>query len=150
MITYRKGNLLEDDAEALVNTVNTVGVMGRGIALAFKKVFPENYLLYRAACIAGEIRTGKLWIVRDSSLLTGEKLIINFPTKEHWRDPSTYAFVESGLLAMVDYLKHTPVKSMAIPPLGCGNGGLDWPVVKGMIEKYLSEIECDIRVYGLE
>ncbi|UOE47887.1 macro domain-containing protein [Mucilaginibacter sp. SMC90] len=147
MITYKKGNLLEDQAEALVNTVNCSGVMGKGIALAFRKAFPDNYALYRAACVAGELQVGKLWVVSGFNLIYGQKTIINFPTKKHWRDPSQYGWIEAGLMALAVYLEINPANSLAMPALGCGNGGLDWSKVKPMIEKYLSGINLDIRVY---
>jgi len=141
---------LEDSAEALVNTVNCVGVMGKGIALAFRKAFPDNYALYRAACIAGEIQIGKLWVVSDFNLIYGQKVIINLPSKKHWRDPSQYAYVEAGLSALTAYLKANHLQSIALPAPGCGNGGLDWKNVRPMIEAYLSELEMDIRVYEPE
>ncbi|SDE34999.1 O-acetyl-ADP-ribose deacetylase (regulator of RNase III), contains Macro domain [Mucilaginibacter pineti] len=147
MITYVKGNLLEDKAEALVNTVNTVGVMGKGIALAFKQAFPHNFRVYADACKTGTFGIGKILPVRDTNLLYGDKLIVNLPTKAHWRQPSEYEFVEAGLIALVDYLKANAVGSLALPALGCGNGGLRWDVVKPMIERYLEQFDIDIVVY---
>ena len=147
MIFYVKGNLLEDKAEALVNTVNTVGVMGKGIALAFKQAFPHNFKIYADACKAGTFGIGKILPVRDTNLLYGDKLIINLPTKAHWRQPSEYAFVEAGLVSLVNYLKTNPVSSLALPALGCGNGGLDWNTVKSMIEFHLKQLEIVIEVY---
>src|SRR5690606_33711753 len=101
MIRYVAGNRLDSKAQALVNTVNTVGVMGKGIALQFKKAFPENYHLYKKACKAGEIEIGKLFVTRDSNLHAGEKIIINFPTKKHWRNPSQYRYIQAGLNDLV-------------------------------------------------
>ncbi|WP_432328183.1 macro domain-containing protein [Mucilaginibacter sp. P25] len=147
MITYKKGNLLEDDAKALVNTVNCVGFMGKGIALAVRKIFPDNYTLYRAACVAGQVKIGELFIVPDASLLTGEKLIINFPTKTHWRYPSEYAYIEKGLTALRIYLEVNDLPGLAMPAPGCGSGGLDWNIVRRMIEMELSGLRADIRVY---
>lgn len=147
MITYKKGDLLKDEAFALVNTVNVVGVMGKGIALAFKKAFPDNYLRYRAACQAGNVRTGELFVVPDSSLLMGQRLIINFPTKKHWRAPSEYEYVELGLSRLQNFIKDNQITSLAMPALGCGNGGLDWDKVKPMIVEALSGLECAISVY---
>jgi O-acetyl-ADP-ribose deacetylase (regulator of RNase III) len=147
MITFKAGNLLDAPAEALVNTVNTVGVMGKGIALQFKKAFPHNFKRYREACSKGELTTGKLLVVKDSNLPTGEKLIINFPTKQHWKMPSKHEYIASGLIALVKFLKENPVKSIALPALGCGNGGLDWMAVKPMIIGILSELKMDIIVY---
>jgi len=147
MITYVTGNLLEDKSEVLVNTVNTVGVMGKGIALAFKQAFPHNFKEYAEACKNKTLTIGKILAVRDTNLLYGDKLIINPPTKAHWRQPSEYEYVEAGLVAMVVYLKANPVSSLALPALGCGNGGLDWIVVKTIIDKYL-QLDISIFVYA--
>ncbi|AYL96549.1 macro domain-containing protein [Mucilaginibacter celer] len=147
MITYTQGNLLADKAEALVNTVNCVGVMGKGIALAFREAFPLNYKLYRAACAAGEVQPGKLFIVSDFNLFYGQKRIINFPTKTDWRKPSQYEYVESGLKALVGHLNANPVATLALPALGCGNGGLNWERVKEMIESQLGDLPAAISVY---
>jgi len=147
MLRYTTGNLLSSSAEALVNTANTVGVMGKGIALQFKRAFPHNFEIYKDACLNGNFRTGQILAVRDSELVLGERLIINFPTKQHWKMPSTYDYIESGLNTLVAYLKESPVKSLAMPALGCGNGGLDWTRVKLMIEQHLSALDTDILVY---
>ncbi|WP_394771898.1 macro domain-containing protein [Mucilaginibacter sp.] len=147
MLRFTTGNILDSSAEALVNTVNTVGVMGKGIALQFKQAFPYNYNIYRQTCLHGQSKTGQVLAVKDSELLFGERLIINFPTKQHWKLPSQYDFVESGLIALVSYLRHNPVKSIAMPALGCGNGGLDWNKVKPLIERYLSNMDISIWVY---
>lgn len=147
MLRYTTGNLLDSSAEALVNTVNTVGVMGKGIALQFKQAFPHNYSLYKQACANGTLTTGKLLAVKDSELLLGERLIINFPTKQHWKMPSRYEYIESGLIALVAYLKKNPVGSLAMPALGCGNGGLDWHKVRPTIEQHLSELNMSIWLY---
>jgi O-acetyl-ADP-ribose deacetylase (regulator of RNase III) len=147
MITYRKGNLPEDGAETLVNTVNTVGVMGKGIALAFKQAFPYNFMVYKDACKNGRLKIGQVLAVRDRNLLLGEKLIVNFPTKTHWRFPSEYSYIISGLKALSAFLIENPVNSLAIPALGCGNGGLDWAIVKPMMEGYLSGLDIEITVY---
>ena len=141
MIRYTTGNIMDSSAEALVNTVNTVGVMGKGIALQFKQAFPHNFNVYKQACVNGQLTTGKILAVKDSELLMGERLIINFPTKQHWKMPSQYDFVESGLIALVSYLQDNPVKSLAMPALGCGNGGLDWNKVKPLIERHLSNLD---------
>ncbi|WP_439698184.1 macro domain-containing protein [Mucilaginibacter sp. AW1-7] len=147
MIHFTQGNLLKSNARALVNTVNTVGVMGKGIALQFKNTFPLNYKVYQDACKHQKLTTGQLLIVHENDLLRGEKTIINFPTKQHWKQPSTYEYIESGLVALQKYLIENPVDSLAMPALGCGNGGLDWEVVKPMIVEYLSAIEADIFVF---
>ncbi len=147
MLRFTTGNLLDSSAEALVNTVNTVGVMGKGIALQFKQAFPHNYEVYRQACLNGSLQTGQLLTVTDTDLLLGERLIINFPTKRHWKSPSTYEYVETGLASLVAFLKTNPVKSLAMPALGCGNGGLDWKLVKPMIEKHLGELDLSVWIY---
>jgi len=125
MIHYKTGNLLDSEAEALVNTVNTVGVMGKGIALQFKNLFPKNFKLYSNACKNKELRVGKLLVTEEESLLTGKKVIINFPTKTNWRLPSEYQYIEDGLVELVKVIRERNLKSIAIPPLGSGNGGLD-------------------------
>jgi len=147
MIQFIEGNLLESKAEALVNTVNTVGVMGKGIALQFKNQYPNNYKLYEKACKAKEVQVGKLFVTEDSSLLEGRKIIINFPTKTDWRKPSEYSYIESGLKDLARIIKEQGIKSVAIPPLGAGNGGLDWNIVKNIIEKNLTGLNCDIQIY---
>lgn len=146
MIEYTIGNLFESDAEALVNTVNTVGVMGKGVALQFKKNFHNNYKAYVEACKNGDVQIGRMFVVRDHSLL-GEKLIVNFPTKTDWRKPSEYEYVERGLDALVDTIRQYGIKSIAIPPLGAGNGGLHWDRVKKMIEEKLVALDVRIIVY---
>ena len=147
MITFHTGNLLQSNAFALVNTVNTVGVMGKGIALQFKNEFPHNYAVYRNACLKHDLKVGQLLAVRDNSLLLSERLIINFPTKTHWRLPSEYSYIEQGLDALVLLITSEKIKSIALPALGCGNGGLDWITVKDMISKYLSPLDTEIEVY---
>lgn len=147
MINYLKGNLFESDAEALVNTVNTVGVMGKGLALQFKETFPENFRIYRDICRKGQLHTGEMLVTEDSSLLTGHKIIINFPTKKHWRLPSEYYYIEQGLDALRLEIEKRGIKSIAIPPLGSHNGGLDWQRVKVMIEEKLDSLNCDIYIY---
>lgn len=146
MIRYIKGDLLSSTAEALVNTVNTVGVMGKGIALQFKNRFPENYKVYREACKKETFKTGQVLVVREGDLLH-QKIIVNFPTKAHWKADSKYEFISSGLEALKVAIKENEIKSIAIPPLGCGNGGLEWNRVKLMIEEALQNINCDIIVY---
>ncbi len=147
MITYLKGDLLQDEAEVLVNTVNTVGVMGKGVALAFKNAFPHNFAVYQLACRNKELAIGGLIVVRDSNLLSGDKTIINFPTKTHWRLPSEYAYIVQGLIALHKYLSENAVKSIAMPAPGCGNGGLDWNIVKRLINGHLGGLSTAIRVY---
>jgi O-acetyl-ADP-ribose deacetylase (regulator of RNase III) len=147
MIRYITGNIMDSSAEGLVNTVNTVGVMGKGIALQFKQAFPHSFNAYKQACMNGQLTTGKILAVKDSELIMGERLIINFPTKQHWRMPSRYEYVDSGLSALVAYLKDHPLKSLAMPALGCGNGGLEWLKVKLLIEQHLAGLDMAIWVY---
>jgi O-acetyl-ADP-ribose deacetylase (regulator of RNase III)/uncharacterized protein YwgA len=146
MIRFITGNLLESDAEALVNTVNTVGVMGKGIALQFKEAFPENYRIYRDVCKAKEFNTGTVLVVKEETTL-GSKYIVNFPTKAHWKGKSKYEYLADGLIALKAALIEHNIKSIAIPPLGCGNGGLDWTRVKAMIETSLKDVSADVIVY---
>lgn len=147
MIRYTTGNLLQANVEALVNTVNTVGVMGKGIALQFKEKFPENYTLYKQAAAEKKIDTGKMFIV-PTNRMDGVKWIINFPTKKHWRHPSKLAYVEEGLDDLIEQIRKSDIKSIALPPLGCGNGGLDWNIVKPIIAEKLSVLtDVDIVVY---
>lgn len=146
MIQSMSGNLLEDSAEAYVNTVNTVGVMGKGIALQFKQAFPEMFKQYAKDCKSGFVQTGKMHVVEINGL-TNPKYIINFPTKEHWRNPSKLDYIESGLTDLVRVVKEKNIQSIAIPPLGCGNGGLDWLVVKSMILKAFKDVDITIHLY---
>ncbi len=147
MISYTKGNILESEAEALVNTVNTQGVMGKGIALQFKNAFPYNFKVYKDVCKEGELAPGKLLIVRDQDLLGGEKWIINFPTKTSWKRPSEYEYIEKGLDELVKQLPDLNISSIALPPLGSGNGGLDWNRVKQIINEKLSGVSQEVTVY---
>lgn len=146
MIKYLTGDIFDSTAEALVNTVNLVGVMGKGLALQFKKRFPANFNLYKKACASGNIAIGKLFMTRGE-LTNGPKYIINFPTKNHWRNPSEYAYIDKGLDNLIAIIKENDIKSIAIPPLGAGNGGLDWTEVKKLIAAKLSDLDLDIYVY---
>ncbi|MFY1626892.1 type II toxin-antitoxin system antitoxin DNA ADP-ribosyl glycohydrolase DarG [Micromonospora sp. WMMD723] len=134
MIVVSHGNLLTADAEALVNTVNTVGVMGKGIALQFKRAFPANYTAYRAACAAKDVQLGRMFVF-DSGLLGTRRYVINFPTKGHWKARSRLSDIQSGLTDLVRVVREQRIGSVALPALGCGNGGLDWDVVRPMIEQ---------------
>jgi len=147
MYKYITGNILTAETEALVNTVNTYGVMGKGIALAFKKSFPENYKSYRKSFDLDELEVGVMNVFR-TSLLT-PKFIINFPTKKHWRHKSKIEYIESGLDDLILVIKNNQIKSIAIPPLGCGNGGLDWKIVKKLITDKLDQLKdsVDIVIY---
>lgn len=147
MISYTQGNLLEANVEALVNTVNTVGVMGKGIALMFKERFPSNMREYASACKVGNVNTGRMFVTETQELL-GPRWIVNFPTKQHWRDKSQIQWVKDGLEDLKRFIDEHNVRSIAIPPLGAGNGGLDWPQVRLLIEEALAGLQnVDIVVY---
>lgn len=133
MIELKQGNLLEEDAEALVNAVNCVGVMGKGIALQFKQTFPENFQQYKQACDAKEVQPGRMFTVATGKS-SNPQYIINFPTKRHWRGKSSIDDIQSGLKALIEEVQQLSIRAIAIPPLGCGHGGLDWAVVKPLIE----------------
>ena len=146
MIAYLRGNLLEDDAQALVNTVNTVGVMGKGIALQFKQRFPPNFAAYAQACQLGQVQTGRMFVTEPGEL-AGPRWLVNFPTKQHWRDPSRMAWVMEGLQDLRSFLVINAVQSIALPALGAGLGGLPWPAVREHIEAALGDLPVDVRVY---
>ncbi|MGK7924902.1 MAG: macro domain-containing protein [Spirulina sp.] len=148
MIELKQGNLLEETTEAIVNTVNCVGVMGKGIALQFKQAFPENFRQYKKACNAKEVQPGKMFVFATGSLFN-PRYIINFPTKRHWRNKSKIEDIENGLMALVEEVKQLNIKSIAIPPLGCGNGGLDWAKVQPAIERAFTQLS-DVRVVVFE
>ena len=147
-MNFVKGNLLDADAQALVNAVNTVGVMGKGIALQFKKRFPDNYKLYRKACNEGVVQVGKMFVTRDQDLI-GEKIIINFPTKKEWYKKSQYSYIDEGLKDLANVIQDMKIRSIAIPPLGCGNGGLNWEKIKELIEKHLGNL-TDVELFVFE
>ncbi len=148
MIEFQKGDILKADAEALVNTVNCVGVMGRGIALQFKKDFPENFADYEAACRRDEVRAGRMFVVHLSRF-ENPRYIINFPTKRHWKGKSQIEDIEAGLDALVTTVQDLDLKSIAVPPLGCGLGGLDWCQVRRLIEETLGGL-TDVQVLVYE
>ena len=131
-VKVKSGDLLKENSEAIVNTVNCVGVMGKGIALQFKQRWPQNFKDYEAACKRDEIKPGKMFI-HDLGEWAKPRFIINFPTKAHWRGDSKIEYIESGLRDLVSQVKRLNIKSIALPPLGCGNGGLDWDDVKRLI-----------------
>ena len=139
MIEFKQGNLLEEKAEALVNAVNCVGVMGKGIALQFKQAFPDNFQRYKKACDAKEVQPGHVLTVSTDSLLN-PRYIINFPTERHWKGKSKIEDVHAGLKALIAEVQQLGIRSIAIPPLGCGNGGLDWVKVKPLIETAFAQL----------
>src|SRR5262245_8144727 len=140
MIRFTQGNLLEAETEAVVNTVNTVGVMGKGIALQFKEAFPDNYRAYEAACKAGEVQIGRVFVTVNPEL-TNPKWIINFPTKRHWIHRTKIEWVTEGLQDLRRFIEEEGIRSVAIPPLGCGNGGLRWRRVRQEIEAAIRELD---------
>lgn len=143
MITYVAGNLFTSPAQVLVNTVNTQGVMGKGIALQFKKTYPEMFKQYQEFCETGKIDIGVLWIYK-----TPHKWVLNFPTKRHWRNPSKADYIEIGLKKFTENFTEFGVHSIAFPALGCGNGELGWEeTVKPLMEKYLNKIPVDVFVH---
>jgi len=147
MMHFTQGNLLEADVEAVVNTVNTVGVMGKGIALMFKERFPENCKAYEAACKSGQVQIGRMFVT-TSTELSGPRWIINFPTKQHWRNPSKLEWIAQGLQDLRAVIAEKQIHSIAIPPLGSGNGGLNWGAVRPVIEAALGQIDgLEVIVY---
>ena len=140
MIEYRDGDLLEAEVEALVNSVNCVGVMGRGVALAFKKKFPENFLAYAAACRRNDIEPGRMFVFNTGRVL-GPRYIVNFPTKRHWRGRSKVADIVAGLSALSTEIRTKGIRSVALPALGSGLGGLPWPDVRACIEDALGQLD---------
>lgn len=145
MIKYVQGDLFNSPAQVLVNTVNTDGVMGKGIALKFKKKYPDMFRKYQKYCESNMLDVGMLWLYN-----AGNKMILNFPTKKHWRHKSEYSYIEQGLKKFVDTYQDKGITSIAFPKLGCGNGGLDWSVVKGMMEFHLKDLPIEIYIYEKE
>ena len=147
MIKVAEGNLLEAKADALVNTVNCVGVMGKGIALQFKQAFPDNCQEYEKACKKGRVRIGRMFVHNQNDIFY-PKYIINFPTKRHWKTKSRLEDIESGLKDLVKQAKKLDIKSIAVPPLGSGLGGLDWRDVKPLIVKAFDELpDTEVLLY---
>jgi O-acetyl-ADP-ribose deacetylase (regulator of RNase III) len=148
VIKLTQGDLLkQDDVDAIVNTVNCVGVMGKGIALQFKNKWPANFTAYAAACKAGQVRPGSM-LVFDSGGLVKPNFIINFPTKDHWRGASKIEFIHDGLVDLVAQVKRLGIRSIAVPPLGCGNGGLDWADVRPLIEAAFETLpDVEVRLF---
>lgn len=145
MIQITEGNLLQAQAEALVNTVNCVGYMGAGIALQFKHAFPANFREYQAACKAGEVQPGRM-LIHDNGRLALPHYIVNFPTKRHWRASSQLADIRDGLQTLVEDVRRLGIRSIAVPPLGCGLGGLEWQLVRPLIEQAFAALP-DVQVH---
>ncbi len=147
MIKLTQGDILKADAEALVNTVNCVGIMGRGVALQFKKAFPANFKAYEAACKAHQVQPGKLFVY-DLNRLYNPRLIINFPTKRHWKSKSRLEDIQAGLADLITIVQRYQIRSIAIPPLGCGLGGLNWEDVKPLITQTFQTLpEIDVLLF---
>ncbi len=142
MITYLRGDIFSSQAQVLVNPVNTVGVMGKGLALQFKSRYPEMFAYYQRMCRGQLLDVGKLCLWKSP-----EKWILLFPTKKHWRDPSKLEYIESGLRKLAENYERLRIESVAFPKLGCGNGGLEWDDVKPLMEKYLGSLPICIDVY---
>jgi O-acetyl-ADP-ribose deacetylase (regulator of RNase III) len=139
MIEFISGDILKSEADALVNTVNCVGVMRRGIALQFKSMYPENFKAYETACKREAVQPGRMF-VHETGQLTPPRFIVNFPTKRHWRGKSRIEDIEAGLADLVKVIRDKGIRSIAIPPLGAGLGGLDWNEVRPRIERALGEL----------
>ena len=148
VVEFVRGDLFRADVEAIVNAVNCVGVMGKGIALQFKKTFPENFQQYKRACDAGTVQPGSMFIFDNRSRGT-PLYLINFPTKRHWRNASRLDDIRSGLAALVADVQRLGIKSIAIPALGCGCGGLDWGIIKPLISQSFAQMP-DVRVLVFE
>jgi O-acetyl-ADP-ribose deacetylase (regulator of RNase III) len=146
MIDLKTGDILQADVEALVNTVNCVGIMGRGIALQFKQAFPENFKAYAAACARDEVQPGRMFVF-ETGFLANPKYVINFPTKRHWRDKSRIGDIDAGLKALVDEIRKRGIRSIAVPPLGSGLGGLHWAEVRPLIEAALGNLDLQAVVF---
>ncbi len=147
MIKTLTGDLLKDDVDAIVNTVNCVGIMGKGIALQFKKKWPKNFKSYEKAYKHGELSVGKMFVY-DSGGLVNPNFIINFPTKKHWKEKTKLSYIEDGLIDLIKQIQLLNIKSIAIPPLGCGNGGLKWDEVKPLILGAFEKLpNIDVHIY---
>ena len=147
MLELVTGNLLEADTEALVNTVNTEGVMGKGIALQFKKKYPDMFDAYQRACKEGQVQPGKMHVYERREMFNPQ-YIINFPTKRHWRSPTRIEDIKAGLNALAEEISQRHIKSIALPALGCGNGGLDWSEVLPAIRSALADLtDVHLLVY---
>lgn len=145
MIIYVAGDLLKSNAQTLVNAVNTVGVMGKGVALTFKQAYPEMFTQYQALCAAKQFQVGSLWLYKSP-----DKWVLNFPTKTHWRSPSKLEYIEAGLQKFREIYFQMSITSIAFPRLGCGAGGLDWESqVRPLMERYLSALPIEITIVHL-
>lgn len=147
MIEFKTGDILLEDASALVNTVNCVGVMGKGVALRFKKAFPENFKAYSEACGNGQVAPGRMFVFETDEFFPS--YVINFPTKTHWRNKSRMEYIDDGLKDLRKEIRDRDIRSIAIPALGCGLGGLSWNEVRPRVENALQGLE-DVRIVVFE
>ena len=141
-IEYKNGDMFDEPTEAIVNTVNCVGVMGKGVALEFKRRWPENFKAYKRVCVDKKLSPGEMFIFDNNGFLDSEKhrFLINFPTKQHWRSRSKIEYVKDGLADFIEQVRRLGIKSVAVPPLGCGNGGLEWSEVRPLIEEAVTAL----------
>lgn len=145
MLSYHRTSLLTSQAQTVVNTVNTVGVMGKGIASAFKKRYPDMFKEYRRLCRAEEFQVGQLWLWKAP-----EQWVLNFPTKKHWRNPSKLSYIQAGLRKLVEQYEKRGIREIAFPRLGCGHGGLDWDDVRSLMELHLRPIPILVYIHDFE
>lgn len=145
MYRYHRTSIFTSNAQTVVNTVNTVGIMGKGLAAEFKKRYPDMYERYRELCKKGEFKIGQLWLWKAT-----DQWILNFPTKQHWRQPSKISYVEAGLQKFVETYQARGITEISFPRLGCGNGGLDWKDVKPLMEHYLKRLPINVYVHDYE
>ena len=142
MIIYVKGDIFNSQMETIVNPVNCVGVMGKGLALEYKRRYPALFLSYKSTCARKLIIPGRVYVSRQQ-----DKKVLLFPTKDHWKDPSKYEYIDSGLTYFAKNYKALKIRSCAFPRIGCGLGGLDWEKVKALLEKHLGDLDIEIEVY---
>lgn len=145
MLTYHRTSILTSQAQTVVNTVNTVGVMGKGLAAAFKARYPDMAKAYRKLCAEKKIQIGQLWLWK-----VPEQWVLNFPTKKHWRNPSKLSYVEAGLKKFVAQYEERGIREIAFPRLGCGNGELDWTDVRPLMERYLNSLPIPVYIHDYE
>jgi O-acetyl-ADP-ribose deacetylase (regulator of RNase III) len=145
MLMYLRTSILESSAQTVVNTVNTVGVMGKGLAAEFKRRYPTMFKEYRTLCMDGRLEVGKLWLWRGEP-----QWVLNFPTKKHWRNPSRLSYIDAGLQKFVSAYEQQGITEISFPRLGCGNGGLDWANVRPLMESYLSRLTIPVYIHDHE
>lgn len=144
MLTFLSTSLLTSGVQTIVNPVNTVGAMGKGLAAELKKRDPEMFKRYRELCRAGSFHVGQLWLWKGP-----DQWVLSFPTKEHWRDPSQLSYIQAGLEKFVESYQERGITEIAFPRLGCGHGGLDWGEVRPLMERYLAGLPIRVDVHEL-